>query len=648
MLRIGTNPTGEPVERKLTAILAADVVGYSRLMGEDEVGTLARLKAHRTELIDPKAVQYGGRTIKLMGDGILMEFGSVVDAVTFAVDVQCAMALRGDRTSETRTIQYRIGINIGDVIVDEGDIYGDGVNVAARLESLAEPGGICISRNVRDQLHHKLDLNLVDLGEVAVKNIAEPVRAFRIELDEKAKPLMTPVVRTARHARWLSHSAVLVTAGLGLVVALVSVAWWQIGAPNVRTISASQPQLAPRNKPSIAVLPFNNMSNDKSQDYFGDGMAEDIITDLSKVSGLFVIARNTSFQYRGRSLNLVNVGRQLGVQYILEGSVRRSANKLRINAQLIDATTGGHIWAERYDGNATDVFALQDKVTAHIINALKLRLTPFERDQIDRRGTNNTAAYDAYLRGLRYLASRKRLDVEGNRLAQAAFEEAIRIDPNYAEAIAGLAWAKWLYVSTINVFEDLSDLLKLAETSVGVRDNALARRVLSRRHFAMESELISTTRKPRLAAAELEAARRLQPSNPDVLADLAKVLSFAGRPEEARKLIQTAMELNPDHPDWYYGASGVALLLTGDYKRAVTHLRKWSKASPNWGPPYIFLGAALAASGDVAGAKAAVGRYDELYMPGSRMTLLAVRNKYPMGTEQLEKFQRYLSLAGVN
>jgi tetratricopeptide (TPR) repeat protein len=278
---------------------------------------------------------------------------------------------------------------------------------------------------------------------------------------------------------------------------------------------------------------------------------------------------------------------------------------------------------------------------------LKLKLTQSERQAVASLGTDNPAAYDAYLRGLRFLASRKRLDVKNNLAAQAEFKAAIRIDPNYASAIAGLAWAKWLHIATIFNFPLNVDVFQLAEKSRSIKDNALARRVLSRRHFVMEAENVSTTRKPHLAAAELEAALRLEPNNPDVLADLARILSFAGRPKEALDLIQKAMRLNPAHPDWYYGASGIALLLTGHPKRAVSHLEKWSRSHSSFRPPYIFLAAALAKSGDVASAKKAVTRYGELYGPGTRTTLYAVNHTYPMDDEQRKLFQSWLQLAGV-
>jgi TolB-like protein/class 3 adenylate cyclase len=345
------------VKRRLTTILAADVVGYSRLMAADEAGTLAALKSHRKELIEPKAAQYNGRTVKLMGDGTLMEFASVVDAIAFAVEVQCAMQARNADIPEDRRIVYRIGINIGDIIVEGDDIYGDGVNIAARLEGLAEPGGVCISRSVHTQIKGKLDLTFEDLGEKEVKNIPEPVMVFRVAFDDKAATLLTPVVQVAakRERRWwpVATAAVVVS-----VVAVGGALWWQPWAPDVEPASVERMAFPLPDRPSIAVLPFTNMSDDPAQEYFADGMTEDLITDLSKISGLFVIARNSVFTYKGKAVKVRQVAEELGVRYVLEGSVRRAGEQVRINAQLIDATTGGHLWAERYDGSLADVFGL--------------------------------------------------------------------------------------------------------------------------------------------------------------------------------------------------------------------------------------------------------------------------------------------------
>ncbi len=342
----------EGVERRLTTILAADVVGYSRLMATDDAGTLTSLKALRRELFEPKTAEYHGRVVKLMGDGTLMEFGSVVDAVTFAVDVQRAMALRNTDVPEDQRITYRIGINIGDIIVEDEDIYGDGVNVAARLEGLAEPGGICVSRTVFNHVQGKVDLGFEDLGEREVKNIPKPVQVFKVLLDSPTtKHTAVAVAKARRSLRWP-----LVAGGLIVSVIVAGLALWQRPwEPREEPASEANMAFPLPDKPSIAVLPFNNMSDDASQEYFADGMTEDLITDLSKISGLFVISRNSAFTYKGKVVKVRQVAEELGVRYVLEGSVRRAGDEVRINAQLIDATTGGHLWAERFDGTLADV-----------------------------------------------------------------------------------------------------------------------------------------------------------------------------------------------------------------------------------------------------------------------------------------------------
>ncbi len=319
----------EDIERRLAAILSADVVGYSRLMEEDEAGTLAALKAHRAELIDPKIAEYHGRIVKLMGDGALVEFASVVNAVECAGDIQAGMAARNADVPEGRRIDFRIGINLGDIIIEGEDIYGDGVNIAARLQELAEPGSVCISSGVYEQVHKKTDFVFQDMGKREVKNISESVHVYRVDAGDSSS---------------LGH----------------------VG---------SEKRLSIPDKPSVAILPFTNMSGDPEQEYFSDGITEDIITDLSKISGLFVVARNAVFLYKGRAVNPVDVSRDLGVAYVVEGSVRKAGNRMRISAQLIDPRTGYHIWAERYDRDVTDIFVLQDEITEKIVGALEVKLT---------------------------------------------------------------------------------------------------------------------------------------------------------------------------------------------------------------------------------------------------------------------------------
>ena len=414
------------MERRLTAILAADVVGYSRLMGQDETSTLTELQRHRDELFDPKAAQHNGRTVKLMGDGTLMEFASVVDAVAFAVDLQVAMRQRNADVEEDRQIVFRIGINLGDIVHQDDDIHGDGVNVAARLEALAEPGGICISRSTRDQVRDKLDLNLDDQGEIEVKNIARPVRVFRIVIDDKAAGLATPVLAVAVQSK--PTGKLYYAAALAVSLVLVAgLTWWQPWSPRVEAASIERMAFPLPDKPSIAVLPFDNLSDDPEQAYFSDGMTDDLITDLSKVSGLFVIARNTSFSFKGKPVIISEVAEKLGVRYVLEGSVRRSGGQVRVNAQLIDATTGGHLWAERYDGDITDYFAVQDTFVRKIVTALSLNLTKGEMEEIASGQTANLEARKAFQKGWQLYS---RYNPVSNAEAAKSFLRATKIDPN--------------------------------------------------------------------------------------------------------------------------------------------------------------------------------------------------------------------------
>ena len=383
----------QPVERRLAAILAADVAGYSRLMGADEEGTHERLRAHLAQLVDPKIREHRGRTVKNTGDGLLAEFPSVVDAVRCAAEIQRGMIDREPEVPEQWRIMFRIGINLGDVISEEHDIFGDGVNVAARLEALAEPGGICLSRVVRDQVRDKLDYTFEDLGEQQVKNIARPVRVYRVRDTSAGKSPIAPA-----------------------------------------------PALPLPEKPSIAVLPFANMSGDPEQDYFADGMVEEIITALSRIRWLFVIARNSTFTYKGQAVDVKQVGRELGVRYILEGSVRKGGNRVRITAQLIDATNGTHLWADRFDGSLEDVFELQDEVATNVAGVIEPALQAAETQRSANRPTNDLSAYDLYLRAL---AAFYQLTKERIFEALSLLEQAIAIDPHYGPA---LSWAAICHV----------------------------------------------------------------------------------------------------------------------------------------------------------------------------------------------------------
>jgi adenylate cyclase len=487
-----------PQQRRLAAILAADVVGYSRLMGEDEGGTLARLTAHRRELIDPAIAARGGRMVKLMGDGALVEFASVVDAVQCAVEIQRAMTLRNAEVPEARRIAFRIGINLGDVIVEGEDIYGDGVNIAARLEGLAAPGGICVSAKVHDEVLGKLDLDFEDQGERPVKNIARPVRVYRVLAKDAA------------------------------------------GAHDTRASDQGTAVTLP-DKPSIVVLALQNMSADPEQEYFADGIAEDIITDLSKVSGLLVIARNSAFAYKGRAADLRQVCRELGVRYALEGSVRKAGNRVRITTQLIDGTTGGHLWAERYDRELTDIFEVQDEVTGEIVAALKVHLTPDERRRLEKRGTDNVEAYDSFLRGRELWWTHTR---EGLIQARPLLERAIALDPAFALPVA--------YLAVVHVQEYNNRWSADPERSLQIAGE-LADRALqldrSEPHAHFCRCIVHTWQKQiDRAIADARRALALDPNFAAAYAALGVALHYAGKPTESLEQFEQVIRLNPHHP----------------------------------------------------------------------------------------------------
>jgi TolB-like protein/class 3 adenylate cyclase len=505
------------MERKLAAILAVDVVGYSALMETDEAGTFDRLRRGRKELFEPEIAKRHGRIFKLMGDGLLAEFGSVVDAVECAVTLQRGMAERNASVAEDKRFDFRIGINLGEVIVEGDDRYGEGVNIAARLQQLAEPGGICVSEKVSREVEKKLAFRFEPMGEQQVNNIAEPIACYRVKL-QLPRPAPTDRLPEA-----------------------------PAGMPS---------------KAAIAVLPFANMSSDPEQEYFADGLAEDLITDLSKVAGLVVIARNSSFVYKGRHADVRSVGKDLGVRYVIEGSVRRSADRVRINAQLIDATDNTHIWADRFDRALADIFDLQDEIGARIVDALSAVL-PSAR-MVRRQRPTNLEAYDLFVRG-RVLAMMSR---EGNRTARSLLEKSVEIDPNFAGAQAWLAMTYhfgWLYWG-----EDENPLRSLArataERALSLDPNdADALWILGYVH-AYDGRLSD-------GIAEFEAALRLNPNHADAWALLADLMVFDGRPVDGIECARNAFRLNPSPPGVYYWALGWAEYAAGRYEDSLATLR---------------------------------------------------------------------------
>jgi TolB-like protein/rhodanese-related sulfurtransferase len=566
-------------------------------MGEDEAGTLAALKAHRKELLEPKAAQYHGRTVKLMGDGALMEFGSVVDAVLFAIEAQCAMRDRNAGVPEDRQIIYRVGINIGDIIVEEDDIYGDGVNVAARVEGLAEPGGICVSRTVFDHIKGKVDLDFEDLGKREVKNIAEPVTVHRAVLDGKAAAFVTPVIPTRTPSSRRTWSVAISAIFVALLV-LVGALWWQPWAPEFEPASVERMVLPMPDKPSLAVLPFDNMSGDAEQDYFADGMTDDLITDLSKIPGLFVIARNSTSTYKGKPVKVQQVAEDLGVRYVLEGSVRRVGDEVRINAQLIDALSGHHVWADRYDSDLTNIFDLQDKIIRQIVSALAINIKTAEAAEFRSTETDLVQAYDAFLQGREH---HRRQTAQDAGKAISFFDRAIELDPGYARAYAGLAAVYW-DMANLGWYWDLDLEWKYA---------------LDRANENLATALEQPTTDALALSAEmlvlLDRAIALDPNAADSYVSKARVLNAMGRAEEVEEQVRIAMRLNPLYPPSYLRALGRSLLHQERYEEAAEIMERLVARQSDNPYDHTTLAAIYGHLGRIEQAKAAVQTYNELY-----------------------------------
>src|SRR6266851_2135763 len=581
---------GQQVERRLTAILAADVVGYSRLMGADEEGTLARLKACRRELVEPKIATHRGRTIKLMGDGALVEFPSVVEAVECAVEIQAAMGERNADVPPERRIEFRIGINLGDVIVDGSDIYGDGVNVAARLEGLAEPGGICISRTVRNQVRDRLPYPFEDRGEQAVKNIARPVRAYGLSATAIAALPKLEERGTRRPANRHGRRGfiALATVGLAALLAAVGGAWWfwpsvrpavpvsqSTPAPTTASASSAEASALPLpDKPSIAVLPFTNFSGDAKQERLADGLTEDIITDLARFRDLFVIARNSSFWYKGKPVDVRQVARELGVRYVLEGSLQTAGETVRITAQLIDAITGAHLWSERYDRPSANVFTVQDEVTESIAGTLAGYGTLAKAGQAvaHRKLPENLQAYDYYMLGVEHWT---RFTREDNPKAQAFLLKAIALDPSLARAYVTLArtyTADYGLGISSNIPETLNKAHAAAQRAVELDPSDSEAHAVLGALFAFHNEYAP-------AAAEFERSLGLNPNNADALLVYAGNLAYMGRPQEGVEMADRAVRINPHYPNFYIGYLSLAYLNGGRYEQALAVLRRQSVTS---------------------------------------------------------------------
>lgn len=532
------------MERRLAAILAADVVGYTALMGADETGTLRRLTELRTTFLEPLIAEHRGRIVKLMGDGLLVEFGSVVDAVACALAWQTGIMEREAATDEARRQRFRIGINLGDVMVVDNDIYGDGVNIAARLEAASDPGGICLSEDAYRQARGKVDADFEDLGERQLKNVKEPVRVFRVD-------------------------------GYGSPAAVT----------NTTRDKTPEPE-----KPSIAVLPFTNMSGDPDQEFFADGLAEDIITELSRERHILVVARNSSFVYKGQTKDIKEIGRDLNARYVLEGSVRKAGNRIRLTAQLIDAATNRHVWAERYDRAFDDIFDVQDELTSAIYSNLLARFVDIEMEPTSRQKPRDLNAYELVLRAVGHINRGTRADLD---TAYDILQSAVALDPGYGRTHAMLAWAH-IHRALQGQVDDAAQSLKDARGAAQKAIDADRNDYWS--HGALGGADLYLGDHDR-ALPSLGRALDLAPCNADIRALRAMAMGYLGRPEEALTDIEMAMRLNPHHPDWYYYASAQGHYLLGSYEAALTELRKLEDAGTEFLPTYLLMIASSTAAG---------------------------------------------------
>jgi adenylate cyclase len=588
------------VERRLAAILAIDVAGYSRLMGADEEGTLAALRAVRRELGDPKIAEHRGRIVKTTGDGLLVEFASVVDAVRCAVEMQREMIARNAAVPTQRRIDFRMGINVGDIIIEDGDIFGDGVNIAARLEALSEPGGICLSAAAHEQVRDRLDLTFDDLGEQHVKNITRPVRAFAVCLGPRAS------------------------------------------GPHAGETPAVQPTPLPLpDKPSLAVLPFQNLTGDAEQEYFVDGMVEEITTAIARLPWLFVIARNSAFTYKGKPVDVKQVARELGVRYVLEGSVRKAGNRVRITGQLIDTTTGAHIWANRFDGAIDDIFELQDQVASNVAGAIEPKLRQSEIERASRKPAANLTAYDFCLRAL---AQSYRFSEEGLAEAVVLARRALAIDPSYAPAAALVGWCRglqrtqgWGALSA----DDIAEASRLARQALEAeRDDADTISQAAWTLFFLAGEAA-------MAAAVLDRALALNPNA--ALAWLVKGAFHAARnqPEAAIEALEQARRLSPFDPYTFLCAFNIAAahLTARRFEQAVEWADRALHDQPRLVLAMRFKVAAYAHLGHLDEARAELGR---MLAIDPKLTIAGYRERaHYAPPEVLELLVTGLRLAGL-
>jgi adenylate cyclase len=564
--------TDERTNRKLSGILSADAVGYSRLMQEDEASTIRNLENNK-RLMSELILQFNGRVVDAPGDNLLAEFSSVVNATECAVKIQQELKTKNAQLPDNRKMQFRIGVNLGDVVEEVGRIYGDGVNIAARLEGVAKPGGICISRTVYDHVKNKLKLGYEYLGEHSVKNIAEPVRVYRVLMEPEAAGKVIGEKRfLGRISRKMAIAVIIV-----LVIVAVGLIGWNIylqQSKKVEPAALDKMTYPLPDKPSIAVLPFDNLSGNPDQEYFSDGITEEIISALSKVPKLFVIARNSTFTYKGKPVKVQKVAEDLGVQYVLEGSVQISKDRLRLTAQLIDALNGKHLWAEKYDRILKDIFALQDEITFKVIAALQVKLTEGEQALIAAWGTDNFEAYAKFLKGVEYV---RRFNVEGNLLARKMAEEVIALDPGYPQGYGLIGRTHVMDVwfgSTKSPRKSLEEAVRLFQKVIAMYPSAADTHGLLGLAYTM-------MRQHEKGIAELEKAIALNPNVADNHAWYGFVLHLNGKNKEALVEIKKAIRLNPFPRSFYFMYLGNAYMYEGMYDESIEAYKKALRVQPN-------------------------------------------------------------------
>ena len=620
--------SSEQLQRKLAAILYADVAHYSRLTGQDEEGTHRRLSRHLDQFSD-YIQKHQGNVVHYAGDAILADFHTVTDALTCAAEIQKTLKKENEVLPEEHRVQFRIGVNLGEVIVDRDDIYGDGVNIAARLEGLAEAGGICVSQSVRTAVGNKLPFDYQDIGLQRVKNIDEPIHAYHVLVD---------AVGISGRSRKVSVSR---TAVAGILVMLtlviVAVTWfapWKVkegGAPREKEATSVG------DKPTIAVLPFVSLSDDPTQDYFSDGITNDIITDLSKFSNLFVIASNSVFTYKGKAVNVKEVGQELGVRYVLEGSIQKVADKVRINAQLIDATTNHHVWAERYDFEFDNIFSVQDEITNSVVTSLQVMLTEDERDRVARRHTTDVEAYDLYLRGRTYLRGTRRTHAKAREL----FDQAIKLDPEFAAAYADKSFTYFSsFIMPMSRDPEVVDAaVETAERAIALDDTLpLAHARLAWAYFA--------SRQYNKAIEEARRAVALGPNDAEAHAQLGNVFNWSGNPQEGMRYIEKAMRLNPHYPYYYLFYLGHSHYLLNNREEAIALMKRVVTRAPYFLPVRRHLAVLLTEVGLEEEAKAHTEEILRIF-PGASIEDERARCFYKWTPPLMERFFDGLRKSGM-